>query len=189
MGTGIFNSSDLIVVFQAGEYEDGLCCNSTWHEGDWNGDAEFDSADLVMALRVGGFVQTARPVVLPPVRLTVSHRNGHDGDSRRSPVTLEPRHELDDAELIAAKLAAAIDVLFGQEILSRIGRHIPAIGSSHDHAARSLSMNWTIRHVIATLPTAVAQWGVHSTGSLPSWLIAQHLGAESVSPSRVSWSP
>ncbi|MCA9217744.1 MAG: VCBS repeat-containing protein, partial [Planctomycetales bacterium] len=34
----VFDSSDLVAVFQAGEYYDGIPLNSTWSEGDWNGD-------------------------------------------------------------------------------------------------------------------------------------------------------
>jgi hypothetical protein len=60
-GDGIFNSSDLIVVFQAGEYEDGVPQNSTFEEGDWNGDQEFDSGDLVLAFQAGTYVNAARP--------------------------------------------------------------------------------------------------------------------------------
>ena len=33
-GDDVFNSSDLLRVFQAGEYEDGIEENSTWDEGD-----------------------------------------------------------------------------------------------------------------------------------------------------------
>ena len=46
----------MTAVFQAGEYEDNLVGNSTWAEGDWNGDGEFDSADLVLAFQDNGFV-------------------------------------------------------------------------------------------------------------------------------------
>ena len=48
-GDNVFNSSDLIVAFQANEYEDTLDGNSTFQEGDWNGDGDFDSSDLVFA--------------------------------------------------------------------------------------------------------------------------------------------
>jgi secreted trypsin-like serine protease len=48
---GIFNSSDLVQVFQYGEYEDQLSGNSEWSNGDWNGDGEFDSADLIAAFQ------------------------------------------------------------------------------------------------------------------------------------------
>jgi hypothetical protein len=59
-GDGVFNSSDLIVVFQAGEYEDGIAGNSTFEEGDWNCDAEFDSGDLVLAFQSGNYVSAAK---------------------------------------------------------------------------------------------------------------------------------
>ena len=52
---GLFNSADLVNVFQAGLYEDGILWNATWGTGDWNGDAEFNSADLVRALQDGGY--------------------------------------------------------------------------------------------------------------------------------------
>jgi hypothetical protein len=56
---GVFNSSDLVVVFKAGEYEDGIAGNSTWEEGDWSGDGEFDTADLVLAFTDGRYSQAA----------------------------------------------------------------------------------------------------------------------------------
>jgi hypothetical protein len=52
---GLFNSQDLVQVFQAGEYEDGIAGNSTWNEGDWNGDLEFDTSDLVSAFQSGRY--------------------------------------------------------------------------------------------------------------------------------------
>jgi hypothetical protein len=45
---GLFNSADLEQVFQRGEYEDTLVGNSTWYDGDWNSDHEFDSSDLAV---------------------------------------------------------------------------------------------------------------------------------------------
>jgi hypothetical protein len=52
---GIFNSTDLIQVFQRGEYEDGIAGNSVWSDGDWNCDGEFDSGDLVAAFQAGSY--------------------------------------------------------------------------------------------------------------------------------------
>ncbi len=52
---GLFDSSDLVTIFQAGEYEDALQDNSTWAEGDWNGDREFTSEDLVLAFQAGSY--------------------------------------------------------------------------------------------------------------------------------------
>ena len=54
-GDGVFNSTDLVLVFRAGEYDDGADDNSRFDEGDWNGDGDFDSADLVYAFQSGNY--------------------------------------------------------------------------------------------------------------------------------------
>jgi hypothetical protein len=56
----VFNSSDLVSVFQVAEYEDSPIGNSTWSEGDWDGDGEFATSDLVIAFQRGGFAANAR---------------------------------------------------------------------------------------------------------------------------------
>jgi hypothetical protein len=56
---GLFNSADLVLVFQAGEYEDNRRGNSSWSEGDWNCDGEFTTADLVLAFQRGRYVHAA----------------------------------------------------------------------------------------------------------------------------------
>jgi hypothetical protein len=56
----IFNSTDLVIVFQAGEYEDNQTGNSRWATGDWNRDGDFDTGDLVLAFQFGAYEQTAR---------------------------------------------------------------------------------------------------------------------------------
>ncbi|MFC1758606.1 FG-GAP repeat domain-containing protein, partial [Planctomycetota bacterium] len=57
----VFNSSDFVTVFRAGEYEDAVNGNSTWAEGDWNCDGDFTTRDLVTAFSAGGYVAAARP--------------------------------------------------------------------------------------------------------------------------------
>ena len=52
---GEFNSTDLVNVFQAAEYEDATPENSGWATGDWNGDQDFTSTDLVVAFQDGGY--------------------------------------------------------------------------------------------------------------------------------------
>jgi hypothetical protein len=52
---GVFNSSDLIAIFQLGHYEDEIRGNSGWSSGDWNGDGDCDSSDLVFAFQQGGY--------------------------------------------------------------------------------------------------------------------------------------
>ncbi|MCA9215785.1 MAG: lamin tail domain-containing protein [Planctomycetales bacterium] len=57
---GLFISTDLIIVFQANEYEDGIPLNSTWSEGDWNGDGQFTSGDFVTAFGGAGYEKGPR---------------------------------------------------------------------------------------------------------------------------------
>ena len=63
---GVFNSTDLVLVFQAAEYEDSIEDNSTWATGDWTGDKDFDSGDLVAAFQDGGFELGPRPAATVP---------------------------------------------------------------------------------------------------------------------------
>jgi ELWxxDGT repeat protein len=63
---GKFNSSDLLLVFQIGEYEDGVDNNSTFDDGDWNGDGDFDSSDLVVAFQAGTYVTDASRALIVP---------------------------------------------------------------------------------------------------------------------------
>ncbi len=58
---GEFNSSDLIVVFQAGKYETDV--DAGWHEGDWDGDQRFGTGDLIAAFQDGGYEAGARAAV------------------------------------------------------------------------------------------------------------------------------
>ena len=59
--------ADLTVVLQAGEYEDHVAMNSSWAEGDWNGDGDFNSSDLVAVFVAGGYEQgpRAEPAAVP----------------------------------------------------------------------------------------------------------------------------
>jgi hypothetical protein len=66
---GIFNSTDMVVVFQAGEYEDGIADNSTFEEGDWNGDGDFNSEDMVYVFQLGHYSIAARPQRAVPIPL------------------------------------------------------------------------------------------------------------------------
>jgi hypothetical protein len=62
---GQFNSGDLVTVFQAGQYEDGVPGNSTWATGDFNGDAEFNTSDMVFAFQDGGYEKRPRAAAVP----------------------------------------------------------------------------------------------------------------------------
>ncbi len=58
---GVFDSVDLIKVFQGGMFE--TTNRAYWSSGDWNGDRRFNSSDLVAALQAGKykFASTAVP--------------------------------------------------------------------------------------------------------------------------------
>ena len=60
---GLFNSTDFVMAFQAGQYEDAVPGNSTWGTGDWDGNANFDSADFVAAFQQGGYEAGPRTAV------------------------------------------------------------------------------------------------------------------------------
>ncbi len=73
---GIFDSRDLVLVFQAGQYEDAIAENAGWLEGDWNGDREFTSSDLVAAFQYGDYAAALLPDqgVLADIALAVQRR-------------------------------------------------------------------------------------------------------------------
>lgn len=63
---GRFDSGDLTLVFQAGQYEDLIPENSFWADGDWTADGEFASDDLIAAFQSGAYEQTAARVAAVP---------------------------------------------------------------------------------------------------------------------------
>ncbi len=50
---GVFDSADLVHLFQLSQYEDGVDFNSHWGSGDWDGDGDFTSSDFVLAFQQG----------------------------------------------------------------------------------------------------------------------------------------
>jgi hypothetical protein len=56
---GVFDSRDLVKLFQVGKYEQGVL--ATWDEGDFNGDGLFNSADLLLASQHAGYVRELVP--------------------------------------------------------------------------------------------------------------------------------
>lgn len=56
---GVFNTADLIQVFQFGQYEDAVEDNSDWWLGDWDGDRDFTTQDLVLAMQAGNYESPA----------------------------------------------------------------------------------------------------------------------------------
>ncbi|MEZ6119803.1 MAG: hypothetical protein R3C28_24995 [Pirellulaceae bacterium] len=62
---GQFDSSDLVRVFEYGQYEDALLRNSGWAAGDWNGDGEFTSTDLTYAFQSGQYEAAGKLLAVP----------------------------------------------------------------------------------------------------------------------------
>ena len=61
-GDGVFDSGDLVLVFQLGKYEDGIPDNATFTEGDWNEDGDFNSSDFVFVFQAGNYAPAAMPI-------------------------------------------------------------------------------------------------------------------------------
>ena len=60
----VFDSSDLLQALQSAEYEDGVPGNSTWEDGDWDGDGEFTSGDLVLAFQTQSMIAPPPPAAI-----------------------------------------------------------------------------------------------------------------------------
>jgi hypothetical protein len=58
-----FSSSDFVLVFQGGVYEDNVVGNADWATGDWDGNGDFDATDFVLAMQGGGYEQGPRSAV------------------------------------------------------------------------------------------------------------------------------
>jgi len=63
---GLFDSGDLLAVFQAGSYQDAIPNNAGWIQGDWDGDGDFESSDLLLAFQTGGYQSESTLAVAVP---------------------------------------------------------------------------------------------------------------------------
>ena len=62
----LFDSRDVILVFQADQFEDEIIGNSSWETGDWDGDFEFTTSDLILAFREDSFEKGPRMSFVVP---------------------------------------------------------------------------------------------------------------------------
>ena len=53
----------LVEVFRAGHYEDNIAMNSEWQQGDFDGDGDFTTTDLVTAFRDGAYENGTRAAI------------------------------------------------------------------------------------------------------------------------------
>ncbi len=82
---GVFDSHDLVLLFQLNEFEDNVAGNSTYRDGDWNLDGDFTSDDLLFALSRKGYQgRAAEPEVaaLPAASVAAALANDVDIASR-----------------------------------------------------------------------------------------------------------
>ncbi|MFC1757565.1 lamin tail domain-containing protein [Planctomycetota bacterium] len=91
---GKFDSQDLVVIFQAGQYEDGVAGNSNWSTGDWNCDGEFGSTDLVVAFQAATYTAATREPVSPSGAIDVEHaETTHQDPADSEGLTMAPSLE------------------------------------------------------------------------------------------------
>ncbi len=115
-GDGRFDSSDLILVFQAGEYEDGVADNSAFEEGDWNGDRDFDASDLLLAFQSGVYADRRLPAVAAPAPPTPVSLNAVSAallaDAAEGQWTRRQSLRTDDAGRVRRLWPASVDRVF-----------------------------------------------------------------------------
>jgi hypothetical protein len=80
-GDGVFSSEDLVLLFQSGQFEDGVAGNSDFTSGDFDGDGDFTTSDLVFAFQNGGYVSGANDALL------FASLAAESSDRRMAPVT------------------------------------------------------------------------------------------------------
>jgi hypothetical protein len=142
----VFNSSDLVQVFQAGEYEDAALGNSSWADGDWNCDGDFSSADLITAFQAGGFSPSAIRADISAPRswafedVTDATEKPMSGTRTRNGNVEQPASGWKAVQPRSLDLAAR-DLLFrlpDREWNLPLGRTAPGFGSADDEPALHL---------------------------------------------------
>ncbi len=108
---GVFDSSDLVTIFVAGEFEDGVIGNSGWASGDWNCDREFDSSDLVAAFQAGSYLPGAVAKTLPS-QVIATNSAFHWIDEMEGPRTGEAKGGLERL-LLATPEAREVGLIDG----------------------------------------------------------------------------
>ena len=113
---GVFDSGDLIIMFQAGEYEDGIPGNSTREEGDFDGDGDFTTSDLVLVFRAGFFQRPPAAVALNSAEFgDLNHRDNDDSRGLHIEKPLATSVKLSESNLFqreAELIASNVDAVF-----------------------------------------------------------------------------
>ena len=107
-----FDSQDFVDIFQMGEYNDDIPGNSTWEEGDWNGDGDFNELDIMLAFAYGGYEDSAQPALAA----RASHDRGVVSALEADRVLLEDTPPVGTPTRRASK-RDVVDVLLPAELL------------------------------------------------------------------------
>ena len=112
---GTFGTADLVIVFQASEYEDGVDGNSTWATGDWNVDGDFTTLDLVFVFQHGKYDRGVAGA-LPKANGDVAGAIDTD-DQRADEVAVDEAAvvEIDDNGIVAELDVIEVDQLFNRD--------------------------------------------------------------------------
>jgi hypothetical protein len=115
---GKFNSEDLVQMFAAGQYNDGVPHNSGWATGDFNCDGEFDSSDIIKAMQTGTY--SAAAVAHSSIAAAVDDAASDDGMSHGPSGEAATSGEVAGGQSQAASeqhrtAALPVDLLFGDE--------------------------------------------------------------------------
>jgi hypothetical protein len=157
----VFNSSDLVLVMQAGKYENNVPGDATWQEGDWDGDGDFATSDLVLAFQEGNYVAaTVASAASLPRQVAAALPDGFQvaKDSRRTawgserPSARSPADDRRDADGRRWALLA-VDNVFQQfdrwrQYVHEIQHEQPRTSDPWD-GTDELSFFWTDRHALS----------------------------------------
>ncbi|MCA9211874.1 MAG: tandem-95 repeat protein [Planctomycetales bacterium] len=122
-GDGIFDSSDFVAVFQAGEYEDGIDGNSTFEEGDWNGDGDFNTADFVYVFQIGNYVRAAVPIDIR--RLVASNLVVESLEEAESEVIVREINKIEVEKYERAAILEDVPIVDDVDVVDRLFAELP----------------------------------------------------------------
>ena len=145
---GTYDSSDLVIAFVAGEYEDGLVANSGWRDGDWNCDGEFNTKDLVNAFRHNAYSRRAittdadsfdlgqASAITPTFGAEFEHAARSGNRSIRNPPWQQrARYQLERTQIDAATIDRLFDVNASYDLPSY---------EVTDHSDETINEDWVI---------------------------------------------
>ena len=123
---GKFGPEDIIQVFVAGHYEDGVDGNSGWAQGDWDGDGDFTTTDLIRALQDGGYNAGANATAGNGQVLAQPLLDSQPGDNQDVEESESDRSDRSQelSPVAQSPVAQSVDTLFADDDRSLLGNGI-----------------------------------------------------------------